>query len=183
MAAIPWGRLDEGDAAVFEYGGSVASAILRYKYAGRSDLGPRLGEVMAAAAMEMTSRVEVVVPVPLHPRRIVERGFDQAALLARPVARQLRVPWGVSVLARVRETPKQAALDRAARLSNLASAIVVARPEAVEGRTVLLVDDVRTTGATLAACREVLAKAGAREVRGLTLARQGADRSEKPQLP
>lgn len=162
--------------AVFEYGGAIASAIMRFKYAGRSDLALRLAEPMAelAAQSPWLAAAEIVVPVPLHPRRVIERGFDQASLLAKPIARRLGVPWGVGALERIVATPKQATLDRAARIANVAGAFVVARGDAIAGRRVLLVDDVRTTGATLAACTRVLLEKGAKVVRTLVMARRGA---------
>jgi ComF family protein len=110
------------------------------------------------------------VPVPLHPQRLVERGFDQAALLAIPVARHRGVRCAPRALVRTRPTPPQASLDRAARAGNVADAFACPRPEKVRGRRILLVDDVRTTGATLASCIDVLRLAGARDVRTLVLA-------------
>jgi ComF family protein len=164
--------------AVFEYGGAVATAIVRFKYAGRSDLAARFAEVMAAAGCSDDGRgtrgeagdVELVVPVPLHPQRLAERGFDQAALLAMPVARRRGIRCAPRALIRTRPTPPQASLDRAARSANVADAFVCPMPSMVRGRSVLLVDDVRTTGATLAACIDVLCRAGARDVRTLVLA-------------
>lgn len=166
--------------AVFEYGGAVATAIVRFKYAGRSDLAARFAEVMAARSNDGSSTlrggrsdvgaIDLVVPVPLHPQRLAERGFDQAALLAMPVARRRGVRCAPRALVRMRPTPPQASLDRAARAGNVADAFMCPRPEKVRGRRVLLVDDVRTTGATLASCVDVLCRAGARDVRTLVLA-------------
>jgi ComF family protein len=156
--------------AVFEYGGAVATAIVRFKYAGRSDLASRFGALMAQRASSLAGAVDVVVPVPLHPRRVAERGFDQAALLARPVALGLRVPHVPQALARTRETPAQASLRRDERSANVAAAFRCRAPRRVEGRRVLLVDDVRTTGATLASCAEALLGGGARSVCSLVLA-------------
>jgi ComF family protein len=153
--------------AVFDYGGAVATAIARFKYAGRSDLAVRFAEVMAGVA---GGDVDLVVPVPLHPCRLVERGFDQAALLAMPIARWRGIRCDPRALLRTRPTPPQASLDRAARSANVADAFRCAVPERVSGRRILLVDDVRTTGATLASCAEVLRRAGALEVRTLVLA-------------
>lgn len=113
--------------------------------------------------------VDVVAPVPLHPRRLAERGYNQAALLASPVARGLRVPLVPRALTRVDDTPQQVMLDRAARLVNLEGAFSAARAR-VRGTRVLLVDDVRTTGATLDACTNVLREAGAIDVLSLVLA-------------
>lgn len=161
-----------GQHAVFAYGGAVATAIVRLKYACRSDLAARFGSVMGAAASEreLAAAIDVVVPVPLHPRRLAERGFDQAALLAGPVARRLAVRHAPRALIRTRDTPRQASLDRSARTSNVTAAFECRAPARVNGRRVLLVDDVRTTGATLRACAEALREAGAREVVSLVLA-------------
>lgn len=156
--------------AVFAYGGAVATAIVRLKYAGRSDLAARFGALMAERATSLEGAVDIVVPVPLHPRRVVERGFDQAALLAGAVARRLRIAHVPRALERVRETPPQASLDREARAANVAAAFRCSSPRRIEGRRVLLVDDVRTTGATLASCAETLRHSGARAVTTLVLA-------------
>jgi len=156
--------------AVFDYGGAVATAIARFKYAGRSDLAARFAAAMTARTLPAGAEVDLVVPVPLHPRRLVERGFDQAALLALPIARSWGLRCATRVLLRTRPTPPQASLDRAARSANVADAFRCASPEAVRGRRILLVDDVRTTGATLASCADVLDRAGAVEVRSLVLA-------------
>jgi len=154
--------------AVFEYGGPVAAAIGRFKYEGRSELGRVLGSHMAEGARVWVGRVDGVVPVPLHWRRRRSRGYDQAALLAKPVARALQVPALLRCLRRIRNTPSQVALPQAARLQNVQGAF---RSRALEGsERLLLVDDVRTTGATLAAASDALRVAGAGDVRTLVLA-------------
>ena len=167
--------------AVFDYGGAVATAIVRFKYAGRSDLAHRFSAIMASASALATPDVDLVVPVPLHPRRLVERGFDQAALLGAPIARRLGIPHAPRALLRTRATVPQASLERDARSANVANAFRCAAPRHVAGRRVLLVDDVRTTGATLSACAEALRTAGAADVRSLVLAsRNSLEKSTKP---
>jgi len=180
VSAMVPGRQPPGQYAVLAYGGAIATAITRFKYEGRSDLAVPLGALMGDAALRrgLGDAGSLVVPVPLHPKRRVERGFDQAALLAWPVARRLGARCGAGFLERTRETPKQASLDRAARAANVARAFRCARPREVEGARVLLVDDVRTTGATLAACRAALDLAGARSVTTLVLASR--DRDDEP---
>jgi ComF family protein len=153
--------------APFEYGGAIAIAIASFKYAGRADLGPRLGAMLAASALVGAGEIDLVAPVPLHPKRLADRGFNQAALLARPVARALSAPFAPRLLLRVRETARQASLTRAARRENVAGAF---RSTPVDQRRVLLVDDVTTTGATLAACVLALRLAGAKTVVSLVLA-------------
>lgn len=171
VSAIDSEDTHEGSHAVFAYGGAVATAIVRLKYAGRPDLATRLAPLLAAAgARRFQGAVDVVVPVPLHPQRLVERGFDQAALLASPVARRLGIPCLPRVLVRLRATPRQASLDRSERGANVAAAFASRSPRAIAGQRVLLVDDVRTTGATLASCDAVLRASGAAEVVSLVLA-------------
>jgi ComF family protein len=142
----------------------------RFKYAGRADLARPLSELMRRAIPREIDRVpEIVVPVPLHPARIVERGFNQAALLAGPIACRLGVAFRPRALERVRDTPRQATLDRVRRATNLDGAFRV-RDDAVEGKHVLLVDDVRTTGATLHECERTLRARRAALVSTLVLA-------------
>ncbi|MEM7436197.1 MAG: ComF family protein [Myxococcota bacterium] len=154
--------------AVFEYGGPVADAIRRYKYGGRSELARPLGYCLAGAADPFVGSVDIVVPVPLHWKRRRSRGYDQAALLVRPVARKVKSRSGFRVLRRVRATPRQSGLGRRARLRNVAGAFA-AKPLPGSPR-ILLLDDVVTTGATLRAARQALAEAGAGEVHSLALA-------------
>lgn len=154
--------------APFHYGGPLASAIAQLKYEGRSESGPRLGRLLAAHVAPLASRIDLVVTVPLHPRRLWTRGFDQAALLASPVARRLAVPCGLGVLRRTRDTPRQASLPRSHRLTNVVGAF--AASAAVAKRRVLLIDDVCTTGATLCACARALEDAGARAITAAVLA-------------
>jgi ComF family protein len=182
VSVLPASDADRAHHAVFEYGGAVATAIVRFKYAGRSDLAARFSGILAAAAALVAPEVDLVVPVPLHPRRLVERGFDQAALLGAPIARRLGIEHAPRALLRTRATPPQASLDRAARASNVARAFRCSAPRNVAGRRVLLVDDVRTTGATLSACAEALSAAGVAEVRTLVLAaRNREEKSTKSQ--
>jgi len=154
--------------AVFEYGGPVADAIQRFKYDGRSELGAALGSVMADDAHPWAGKVDAVVPVPLHWRRRRSRGYDQAALLSKPVAKSLAVPVMLRGLRRVRNTPSQVDLPHRERQQNIAGAFVPWRLRGPE--RVLLIDDVRTTGATLRAASEALRAGGACEVHTFVLA-------------
>lgn len=158
------------DLAAFVYGGAPAAAIARLKYEKRSDLAARLGAVLARTAAPLAGKVDVVVPVPLHPRRLAERGFNPSALLAAPVARAIGARFAPLSLVRTRDTPRQATLDRSARSRNVAGAFAATRD--VEGLAVLVVDDVQTTGATLDACARALVAKGARGVIPLVLARK-----------
>jgi len=154
--------------AVFEYGGPVADAIQRFKYDGRSELGAKLGSLMADRAQSWAGEVDAVVPVPLHWRRRRSRGYDQAALLARPVANALGIPALLRGLRRVRNTPSQVDLPHRERQRNIAGAFAPWRLG--ELQRVLLIDDVRTTGATLRAASAALRAGGVCEVRSFVLA-------------
>lgn len=155
------------------YDGALRNVIHAFKYEGRRSLGPRLGALLRAAAVEVLRDAACVVPVPLHPWRRFQRGFNQAADLAAHLDRPV-----VHALWRVRATAAQAGLTAAQRRRNVRGAFRLSpllsgrvRETFLENRVVVLVDDVMTTGATLNACAEILQQAGAAGVRTLTLAR------------
>lgn len=158
---------------VFAWGlhtGPLRQALHRLKY--RRDLG--LGEVLARhlilIAEENTLPQDVIIPIPLGKRRRNERGYNQAALLARPLALALNISYRPGALKRIRETKSQVGLSFAQRRENVSGAFE-AVPKLVSGRRVLLVDDVMTTSATLEAAAQALKNAGAADVQGLTLAK------------
>lgn len=151
------------------YEGRLRELIHLLKYGKMAPLAAPLGEWIARA-MPRDAVFDLIVPVPLHWRRRWDRGFNQSELLAAHVARRygLRV---VPALRRVRATASQAGLTSSRRRSNVSGAFEVKRKQAVEGRRILLVDDVLTTGATASACGTALKRAGARTVTLVTLAR------------
>lgn len=161
----------EGVAVAFEHGASLARAIYRAKYDGDPNVAVALGALLVETFEPPDEADDAIVPVPLHPGRLRARGYNQSRELARALARHLRVPVFSDVVARTRDTPSQTRLDRAARRRNVADAFTVTRPEGVRGRRLLLVDDVVTTGATLASLRAALLAAGARSVRAVALSR------------
>src|SRR5690606_37461822 len=161
-------QMHDGPLGLYEYGGAVADAIKRLKYEGRTDLGARLGAELAEAALRLGRRVDVVVPVPMHPLRRKERGYNQSALLAHPVAKRLGVPLDLSRLRRVRPAPPQAELSQFERRRNLEGAFE-ARPDRSRPQ-VLLVADVCTTGTTLSVAEDALYAAGAKRVERLVFA-------------
>ena len=158
--------------AAAHYGDCARDALHAFKFGGRRALALPLGELLAELGPALPlAAVDVVVPVPLHPRRERERGFNQSWLLAR----RLAIVWGLTaradVLARRVATAAQTDLGAAARRLNVRDAFTVRRPELVAGRHVLLVDDVLTTGATAAACAVALRSGGAATVGVVTVAR------------
>jgi competence protein ComFC len=155
------------------YRGRLKDALLLFKYRKYRPLGRNL----ALFAVETTKRetalwegLDVIVPVPLHARRERERGFNQSAVLAREIAGARGLAVEAKALRKIRNAPPQTSLEREGRLSNVKGAYRVVRPERSEGRVVLLVDDVYTTGSTLRECSAALIAAGAREVRAITVA-------------
>ncbi len=157
------------------YDGVLRTLIHEVKYGGRTALGARLGALARVHGADVLRGADGVVPVPLFPIRRLVRGFNQAALLAGPLG-----PPVVPALRRTRWTASQTTLTAAARRANVGGAFS-ARRRLADGRVLVLVDDVRTTGATLDACATVLLAAGAAEVRGLVLAR--ADPPGPPARP
>jgi len=153
------------------FGGALATVVKRLKYAGRPDLARPLGHLLRERCRALRLSAEVVVPVPIHPRRLAERGYNQAALLAAHVAVEVRARVAATALQRTIDVPQQAGLDRAGRWANVAAAFQVRHGPSVAGRRVLLVDDVATTGATLGACSGVLLAAGAASVGAIVVAR------------
>jgi ComF family protein len=153
--------------AIGPYDGTLRAIIHAFKYDGRRSLAAKLGELMRIRGADAVQGADAAVPVPLHPARRRERGFDQAADLARHVG--LPVIHG---LHRIRPTAVQAGLPAARRHGNVRGAFAPRGQGAtLDGCTVVLIDDVSTTGATLEACARALAAAGVREVRALTAAR------------
>lgn len=157
--------------SVLHYTPEVKQLIHRFKYGGISYLSRTLGWWMARAFEQRCGwEVDVIIPVPLHPRRQRERGFNQSALLAREVGKYIGVPVNEKVLVRKKYTTAQAGLNKFQRMQNLHGAFEVREPEAVRGKSVLLVDDVFTTGSTVDECSKELQQAGAKRVYVLTLA-------------
>jgi len=149
--------------------GPLRTAIHHLKFRDRPALGPALGQSLAAMVERLP---ELIVPIPLHPSRQRERGYNQAALIAEGLSRQLGAPVVAGDLVRLRRTGHQVRRDRDERLRNLERAFGVrpGRAPAWAGRDVLLVDDVLTTGATAAAAADVLRATGARTVNLAVLA-------------
>jgi len=148
-------------------------AVQQFKYGRRVSLGKPLGRLMARGCHDFFrgSSLDVIVPVPLHPRRLRWRGFNQSVILAREVGRSWQLPMDPFLLLRSRETPPQIQLPEKGRRRNVRGAFALNPDKPVEAKTILLLDDVYTSGATVNECSRVLVRAGAREVHVLTLAR------------
>jgi ComF family protein len=158
--------------AALRYDAKSARMVLAFKRGGRLEGVPQFARWMVQAGGELLADADLILPVPLHRWRLLRRGFNQSALLAQRMSRLTGVPWAPSVLRRHRATASQQGLGAEERLENItAASFKVTSPERVDGARVLIVDDVLTTGATLAACTTVLRRAGAARVDALALAR------------
>ncbi len=161
--------------AALAYEGAARDVLLAFKHGDRQHLArlmtPHLARAGADALVRGGDGGALLVPVPLHGTRLRSRGFNQAALLARALAKRTGTPLAVDALVRVRRTALSRGLGRRARATNVRAAFRVAHPEQVRGRNIVLVDDVLTTGATADACARMLRRAGAARVDVLTWAR------------
>jgi ComF family protein len=154
------------------YDGVAAELVKRLKFADRLDVARVMARLMASAGRDLIETAEVIVPAPMHRWRLLLRGHNQSAELARALGAIAGLPVDPSLLLKVRRTPPQARLTKAQRRENLAGAFAVppAARLALAGRRVLVVDDVITTGATMNAAARVLKRAGAAEVDALAFA-------------
>jgi ComF family protein len=157
------------------YGEASKSLILPFKHADRTDIGPMFTQWIGRAAAELIKDCDIIVPVPLHWTRLWIRRYNQAAEIARPLARQYDKDYLADGLRRVRPTIRQG--SKAERERNVKGAFMVtsAGVRRLRGRHVVLVDDVFTTGATARACAEALMAAGVRQVDVAVIARAAAD--------
>jgi ComF family protein len=166
------------------YDDAARRLILPFKHGDRTELAPVLAAMMARAGAALLAEADALLPVPLHRQRLRARRYNQAALLARFLARRAGRPWLPDALMRHRETSPLGELSAAARLQVVSDAFVLrpSRKPLIEGRRLLLVDDVMTSGATAAACAGVLLAAGAAAVDVLVAARVPApgDRTAAP---
>ncbi|MEO6030695.1 MAG: ComF family protein [Burkholderiaceae bacterium] len=164
----------ERSVAALDYAPPWSELIARFKFQAALDLAPVLAQRLAdAVRLAAGSNAELILPVPLSPERLRERGYNQAWELARRVARELRVPADAHLLLRVRDTPHQLAFAPAQRAGNVRAAFAVEplRRAELAGRRVALVDDVMTSGATAAEIAHVLLQAGAAQVQVWVVAR------------
>ena len=153
--------------------GILRVLIHRFKYGGEVWIGDLLSDFLKQGLRDPRLEgcaFDAVVPVPLHPLRRREREFNQAEVLSRALARKSNLAF-CEALVRVRYTVTQTHFDRRRRMQNLRDAFKLSRNATVQGKDLLLVDDVLTTGSTLDECARVLLTAGARSVRALTVAR------------
>lgn len=183
MAPIPetqiCGQCREGQVpfdqarSLYVYAEPLTSGLHRFKYQRQTNLAPTLGALLSQGNPYSMEEVDWIAPVPLHIKRLRERTFNQALLLARALQRASGRPLAPRILVRARPTPSQTGLKPKERDQNVQGAFSLSpgARASIKGKTILLVDDIYTTGATVKACARILRKGGAKHVWVLTLAR------------
>ncbi len=168
MPPRPWSKA----ISVLKMEGLGEKVVYQLKFAGNTAMARAVAE-LAYPLLNNPEFMEcdMIVPVPLYWRRFMQRGYNQSEVLAKMIARYLNIPVK-KPLKRIRHTTRQATLNREERLKNLKGAFAVPKPEKVAGKTILLIDDVLTTGSTLHACAEALRKAGVKDIKVFTVARR-----------
>ncbi|MBR2392708.1 MAG: ComF family protein [Elusimicrobiaceae bacterium] len=160
--------------SAFVFNDSSRAWIHALKYGGADYLGKEMGKEMSLRFCRYPelSEAELIIPVPLFSKKYRQRGYNQSELLARSFSAELSLPLDKNSLKRIRHTVSQTTLGRKERLENMAGAFVCINPKAVYRKTILLIDDVATTGATLEGCAQALKQAGAKKVLAYTFARE-----------
>ena len=170
-ATLPW--YDEFAKSAFGYLEPVSQLVNIYKFNGAEYLAEDFADAMELSFRKKhdVAAVDVVVPVPLHPRRLAERGYNQSGLLAAAFAKRINRLCDETSLVRIRDTEHQSRSNREDRRKNLKGAFRTVDPSRIRGRTVVLIDDVMTTGATIDECSEALYAGGAYKVIPFVLAK------------
>ena len=155
------------------YQDSSRSFILKFKHGDATYLAPGLSKLMMFAGQDILSQTDLLIPIPLHWKRLFMRQYNQAALLSYHLTHLTNIPTRTDLLKRHRSTQKQARQNRKERQANVRGAFIIPdqKLSILAGKSVTLIDDVFTTGATTTECTRILLKGGAKEVRVLTLAR------------
>lgn len=159
--------------SAFAYHEGTRGFILKLKQGDGAYLAPGLSKLMMRAGQDILSQTDLLVPVPLHWKRLFWRQYNQATLLSSHITRQTKIPTRTDLIKRHRSTPRQGRQNRKERYANVRDAFTIPPGKALflKGKRLTLIDDVFTTGATLGECARILLKGGAKEVRILTLAR------------
>ena len=163
--------------AVCAYGDVVIKMVTNFKYYDRHHIAPSMADMMLKSCHELIKRADIMVPIPLHKSRLISRKYNQATILARRISAKSGVPMDINILRRVKQTRQQTRLSRSQRFDNMEGAFEVIAN--VEGKTILLIDDVLTTGATANSAAFKLKQAGAKCVDVAVFARTGLNSSSR----
>jgi len=162
----------DGAVSVFEYTGVVKESLIRFKFYNEPGYYRTYAELIAEKLTKLVDigQYHMVLSVPLHKHKEISRGYNQACLISKELSRKLKLPERSRLIKRCRYTEAQSLLDKEKRSQNVKGAFVVASPDRVAGKSVLLVDDILTTGSTLEECGRVLKSAGAVKVTAVVVA-------------
>lgn len=155
---------------VFEFSGIVQNTLYRLKYGGETELADVFGKLMADYAAELKEHINLIIPVPLHIEKLKKRGFNQSWLICKALGREWGIDSSDKALVRSRYTESQINLSKKQRLSNVRGAFALNSRFKIQGKSVLIVDDIMTTGSTLNECSRMLKSGGASHVYALTAA-------------
>jgi len=157
--------------SAFIYRNTGRDLVLQLKHSDATYLPDGFAPWLVLSGAEFWKKADYIIPVPLHRWRMVQRQYNQSTLLARALSRRVNIPTLTNCLVRIKATQSQGHKSVKERRANVKHAFDVHNPEIIQGKCIVLIDDVWTTGATIHACCDTLAKAGAKEVNVLTLAR------------
>ena len=157
-------------ASQFHYEGKLSAAVQRFKYAQKSSLAAPLGSLLSNHSL-IEENFDAILPVPLHISRLRKRGFNQSQLLAEKLGEKTSCKVDPYILKRIKPTLAQVGMEKKERMLNVKDAFQLRKGAHIEGRNILLVDDVYTTGATVRECSKTLKQGGAKKVAVVTLAR------------
>lgn len=162
----------DGAISVFQYNGMIKESLIRFKFYNKPNYYRTYARLIASRLAKMTDikQYNIVLSVPLHRQREFSRGYNQAFLISCALSRELKLPECSRLLKRLRYTDTQSLLDKQKRHENVKGAFIVAEPENIKGKSILLVDDIMTTGSTLEECGRMLKRAGAIKVIALVVA-------------
>lgn len=161
--------------AVFQYSSYSKNSILKFKYGGKIEYAHFFANLMEQAGKDLFKETDLIMPVPMHWKRKLLRGYNQAGILAHLLSKKTNIPYDEKTLIRFKHTQKQENKTLEERNKNVKNAFFVTKPEKIKNKTVLLIDDVFTTGATVNNCAKTLKKAGALAVFVLTIAHTTKD--------
>lgn len=157
---------------VCEYSGIIKEALIKYKFFNKPSFGRTFAKLIYDRIKEMTDweKVDIIISVPLHRKKEKKRGYNQAHLISKQLGRLLGIKVNKSLLIRTKNTDSQSLLNRADRLKNVKDAFLVTDPNSVKDKSILVLDDIFTTGTTLNECCKALKDAGARKVTAVVVA-------------
>lgn len=174
VSKLFWGRVNISMAASWFYfykGSPYQSLLHKLKYKGMKEIGIRMGKIFASEIRNSRfCNADLIIPVPLHPRKKKKRGYNQSEMIARGINEIFQKELDLSSLVRTTHTDTQTRKNRFDRFLNMEGKFIVTDPDRIQARTIILVDDVVTTGSTLEACAQALLDSGCKEVMALTIA-------------